>query len=185
MISTVNLSPKQRIYLTAAFWLAVLALAVFTLVAPLISQIKNDGLELAQKKQEMEIFSGAWQALGEVKNEYKNMQNELYALPALLDGSEALKFIVLMEKFAQATDNRQEVSVVAPAAGEKTPAAKKTTDFQVNLSGNFPNLIKFLIYLENAPYYNNLVSLQTQRLPEKDGAGNGEINTVLKISVYQ
>lgn len=183
MISAANLSPKQKIYATAAFWLAVLALTAFALIAPLISQIRDDGLELAQKKQAMETFSNAWQILEKAKKDYQDMQGELYALPALLNNDEALKFIVLVEKFAQTTNNSQEVSVVAPATGGKTTTAKNPTDFQVDLRGDFPGLIKFLIYLENAPYYNNLTFLQTRRLLKKDGAS--ELNSTLKISVYQ
>jgi len=184
MINVANLNPKQKIYLTAIAWLAAGGLIAAFVALPLISQIKNDGLELAQKKQDAELFNNEWQTLAKAQKDYQTMQNELNALPALLPSSEALKFIVLMEKFAQITNNQQNVSVsdAQPAKDQK----KTTTDFQVSLRGRFPDLIKFLIYLENAPYYNDIRSLAIQRLSTKEstGAAIGDINTILNLSVY-
>ena len=182
MINASSLTPKQRIYLAAAGWLLVLSLCVIFVILPLISQIKNDGQELAQKKQGMELFYADWQVLEKAQKDYRAMQSELDALPAFLPSGEALKFIMMLESFAQATDNNYAVSVVN--APEKKA---QTTNLQVSLRGNFPNLMKFLAYLENAPYYNNINSLRSQRLSDKnlEGAAIGDINTTLTISVYQ
>ena len=183
---TANLNPRQKIYLTAALWLAVLTLIIATVIAPMIAQIRNDGLELALKKQEMAAFSADWQLLEKDRRDYQAMQNEINALPAFLPENDALKFIMLIEKVAQATGNSQEVSVDnADEANAGTTSQKTATDFQINLRGNWPNLIKFMIYLENAPYYNDMVSLQTQRLTGKDGQETGEITSILKISAHQ
>ncbi len=190
MTNAPNLNPKQKIYLTSALWLTILVFVIIFIIVPLISQIKNDGLELAQKKQDMESFYGDWQILAKSQKDYQTMQNELYALPAILPSSEALKFIVLIEKFAQATNNHQSVSVVGAGEqtkAEKTPSAKETIDFQISLHGSFPDLIKFLVYLENAPYYNNIKTLGIQRLSTKgdENANAGQINTIITVSVYQ
>lgn len=191
MINASVLNPKQKIYFTAAFWLVVLALIVAFIIAPIISQIKNDGLELAQKKQGMESFYEDWQILTKTQKDYQAMQSELNALPALLPSNEALKFIVLIEKFAQATNNRQEVSIVnnneSIASAKTAPTAKEAAKLQISLRGSFPDLIKFVVYLENAPYYNNIKSLQAQRLTQKENAGanSGDVNTILNVSVYQ
>ncbi|KKT25027.1 MAG: hypothetical protein UW11_C0036G0002 [Parcubacteria group bacterium GW2011_GWA2_43_9b] len=178
-----DLTPKQKIYSGAGIFLVILALIIILIIMPLISQIKNDGLELAQKKQTLEDFYKNYQALEAAQKNYQTAQDEIYALPAFLSPNDALKFIVLMEKFAQTTGNTQNVSVDASSR-----TATSTLDFQVNLNGDFPGLIKFLTYLESAPYYNDIKSIQAQRLSEKnkDNTGaSGNINTVLKISVYQ
>ncbi len=189
MIRTLNLSLKQKVYLTALLWLAALILIIVFIASPLVYQIKRDGLELVQKKQEMESFYSDWQAVAQSQKDYQTRQNELNAWPAFLAPSEALKFIVLMEKFAQATNNSQTVTVSDPkqvdaSTPSKTPSA---TEFQVSLRGNFPNLIKFLVYLENAPYYNKVQSLRVQRLTtkESENVNTGEINSILTISLFQ
>lgn len=185
MNNNFSLNPKQKIYLTVFAWLAALVLLIVLIAVPLVSQIKSDGSELAQNKQDMESFYKEWQALESAQKDYQALQGEINALPAFLPTSEALKFIVLIEKFAQATDNAQTVSVV----DKKAAAAKKTTDLQISLRGNFPNLVKFLVYLENAPYYNDVKALGAQRLSEKEGTekniNTGDINTILTVSVYQ
>ena len=51
-----DLTPKQKIYSGAGIFLVILALIIILIIMPLISQIKNDGLELAQKKKTPEDF---------------------------------------------------------------------------------------------------------------------------------
>lgn len=185
MINALNLNQKQKIYLTALAWVAALILIFLFIISPLISQIKNDGEELAQKKQDMESFYSEWQLLENAQKDYQKMQSEINGFPAFLNPNEALKFIVLIEKFAQYTNNTQTVSVVNQK--DKNSSQQETTDFQINLRGNFPGLIKFLIYLENSPYYNNIKSFGIQRLTEKEGQekifSTGDINTILTVSV--
>ncbi|MBU3901412.1 hypothetical protein KKF25_02095, partial [Patescibacteria group bacterium] len=161
MINAASLNPRQKIYLTALIWLAILGALILWVLMPLVSQIQGDGSELARKKQEMELFYQDWEALAKSQKNYQVMANELNALPAILPANEALKFIVLIEKFAQVTNNQQTVAVVDASQPDKTQ--KGTIDLQINLRGNFPDLVKFLIYLENAPYYSYLKSLQAQR----------------------
>lgn len=183
----------QKISLVATSFFVVLGLIIFFVIIPLIRQIKNDGVELSQKKQTIELLYQDWRILEESRQEYIKIENELNSLPAVLPPQEALKFIMLVENIAQSTDNRQEVSVVNGA--EVEGGESQLLDFQINLRGSFPNLIKFLAYLENAPYYNEINSVQIkgftakdiQSMKEGEGAGlaAGDITTTLKISVYQ
>lgn len=184
MINLNDLTPQQKVYLTALAWLAVLILVVWLIIKPLVAQIKNDGQELAQKKQAMESFYADWQTLEKTQKDYQIMQSEINGLPALLPANDALKFIVLIEKFAQATNNLPTVAVVA-----SDPAAKQKIDgvnFQVSLRGKFPDLVKFLVYLENAPYYSYIKSLDARRLTSKENpeATDG-LTTVLNITALQ
>lgn len=184
MISANSLAPQQKIYLTILAWLAALVLIILFIAKPLISQIRNDGLELAQKKQGLELFYADWQALEKAQKDYQTMQNELSGLPALLPANDALKFIVLIEKFSQATNNQQTVSIAAAKTTGKQE--KNAVDFQISLRGGFPDLMKFLIYLENAPYYNQVKSLDARRLTSKENEGaSGALNTILNVTAYQ
>ncbi len=189
MTAFANLTTKQKIYLSLGVFSALLFLIIFLVVAPVVSQIRNDGLELVQKKQNMELFYSDWRLLDKSHKDYQAMRAEIGGLPALLPKEEPLKFIVLIENIAQATGLRQEVSVIPAPNDNKNAAVKNSLDFQIILRGRFPNLIKFLVYLENAPYYSNLKSLQIQRLSAKDASGasvsSGEISATLKVNVFQ
>ncbi len=188
-----NLTTIQKINLTASGFLALLGLIIYIIAAPLVNQIKNDGLELSAKKQNIDLLYQDWRVLENSRKEYIEIENELNSLPAILPTGEALNFIMLIENIAQSTNNQQEVSVVNNA-GNKTEASQPL-DFQITLRGSFPNLIKFLAYLENAPYYNEINSVQIKGLSAKDfqsikegdraGLEADDIISTLKISVYQ
>jgi len=188
-----TLTTVQKISVTATGFLILLGLIIYLIATPLLNQIKNDGFELSEKKQSTELLYQDWRILESSRKEYVKIQNELNALPAILPSGEALKFIMLIESIAQNTNNRQEVSVTSNASAKKE--ANQPLDFQIVLRGNFPNLVKFLAYLENAPYYNEINSLQIKGLTAKEiqslkegegaGLGAGDISSTLKISVYQ
>lgn len=177
-----SLSIIQKIYLAAGFFATALFAIAFFAAAPLVQQIKNDGAALAADKQNIELLYQDWRVLENSRQGNIAKQNELNGLPAILPANEALKFIMLVESIAQNTNNQQEV-IALNDAGEDGDG--RLLNFQINLRGNFPDLIKFLAYLENAPYYNKINSLQIQRLAAKKPAETNGINTVLKISVYQ
>jgi len=111
-----------------------------------------------------------------------------------LPNGEALKFIMMIETIAQSTGNKQEVSVVK-ASNDKTSPKDTNINLQITLKGSFPNLVKFLLYLENAPYFSEIKSLQLQGMTQKDieslkegkgiGLSSGDITSTLKVSAYQ
>ena len=188
-----DLTTKQRIGLTTLSFFVLLGLVIFLVVAPLVKQIRDDGLELSAKKKGIELLYQDWRVLESSRKEYLAIEGELNSLPTILPPGEALKFIMLTENIAQSTNNQQEVSVIS---GNDTKGKDgQPIDFQITLRGNFSNLIKFIAYLENAPYYNEINSIQIKGLSDKDvqsikeeeraGLVAGDITSTLKISVYQ
>lgn len=189
-------SASKKIYLTSSAFGLGIALTVGLIVAPLIRQISIDSRALFQKNQDTESFFQAWRDMENSKKDYEEIRQELEDKPALLTSQEAIKFILAVEEFAQATQSHHTISMVQKTLSpENQPKTSKqnTLDFQISLWGTFPNLIRFLIYLENAPYYNNVTSLQISRLTSKDveslkeitDLSAGNINSVITLSVYQ
>lgn len=190
-MGALNLNHRQKIYIVTASFLAGIVLLLSLVALPIFYNIKSGGDELAQKRQTLESFLEEGRTLENAKKDYQKIQQELNALPALLPVKETIKFIMFVEQAARATNNQEEISVAAPAptSQKKTEAPKKSLIFQINLKGNFPNLMKFLAYLENAPYYNDINSVQIQRVnaqsTEQVGLKEGDINTLLKVTIYQ
>lgn len=185
----------KKIYLTSGAFALGIILVISLIIFPLVQKIGADSQELFQKEKVVESFLQNWQDLENSKKDYAEIKKELEEKPALLVPQEAIKFIQAMESFAQATQNYQTISVL-----KKTPSAEAEADvspenildFQISLWGSFPNLIKFLIYLENAPYLTNVASLQINRLTEKEfsqleeiNLPAGNINSVITLLVYQ
>ncbi len=189
-----KLTVEQRIYVVSGALLLVIVLFVVLIIFPLIGQIRNDSLKIIEKRQAIDSFYQDWQNLKNSQKDYEEFQQGLAQFSALLPVSDAIKFITAIEDVARKTQNQETIAVLEKAPGkqtEKTPA-QATLDFQISLGGNFPNLVKFLIYLENAPYYNDLNSLQVSRVSRAEFGGTpgtlqlreGEVKTTINLSVY-
>ncbi len=179
----------------------VIILTIVLVALPIVYKIKADSQELVQKKQETESFFIDWQNLKDSKKDYQEIQDSLKDLTVFLPPDRAIDFILTLEKFAAQTQNQQTITVLTNkqtplGTGENADSAnssgKETGDtifFQVALKGIFPNLVKFRVYLENAPYYNDVNSLTIQSTggtglsSEKNQSGYVDSNIIL--SVYQ
>jgi len=187
---------SKKIYFISSAFALGLVLFVVLVIVPLIRQISIDSQMLYQKKQTVDSFFQNWQNLENSKKNYDEIEKELQNKTALLTSDEAIKFILAVEDSARATQNHQTISVLekAPSADAQSKTQKSNAiNFQISLWGSFPNLIKFLIYLENAPYYNDISSLQINRLIANDvetlrntvNLSVGDINSIITLSVYQ
>lgn len=183
-------SPAKKTYLISAAFLVAILLAAF-ISSFLISQIRAESNKMFEAKQELNSFNQNWRNLNTTKQESATIKDQLAQKTALLPTEDAINFILAVESSAQTTQNRETISVTPPPAKVDTNA-KNTIDFQISLWGNFPNLIKFLIYLENAPYLNSVNSLTIRRLTEADlgsadaaGSQAGDVNSVINLSTYQ
>jgi len=133
--------------------------------------------------------------LEKVREESGVVEKKLSEANIFLAQKDAINFILDVEQFASSTQIREKITVLNNPAqksqGEKPK--ENVLKFQISLWGSYPNLIKFLVYLENAPYLNNIDSLQIKRLSEKDinlanesaGSQPGDVSGIINLSVYQ
>ncbi|MBU1102319.1 hypothetical protein KJ853_01520 [Patescibacteria group bacterium] len=185
---------SKKLYITGSAFTLAIILIVALAALPLISQIKISSQELAQKKQATESFYANWRNLENSKKEYQEIQSRLKELSFYLPSGEAIKFIQALEDFGQKTQNRENIFFLKNTASGDSAGKENTLNFQVSLWGSFPDLIKFLIYLENTPYYNNINSLRISRLAgnesasqdkETSGLPAGSVSSLINLSVYQ
>jgi hypothetical protein len=176
---------QYKIYLTGILFLAIFTLLVFLVIVPLIFRIKSGGSELSENKQQSEIFYQNQQNLVAAKKDYEKISDSLSQFPMLLSRQDAIKFIETAEDIARTTNNRETITAL-----ENSPTATQNqTRFQISLWGNFPNLLKFLIYLENAPYYNDIQSLQitalgTASAEQAQGPASDDVRANINLGVY-
>lgn len=185
-----KLTPQQKIYLTAG----ATALTIFILLSAaifLLDAIDRQGKILLSQKQAAENFYADWRHFETIKNDYKKFAAELAARRSLLAPEEDVKFIMALEDIARQNSISQEIGVMNTQPVE-TGEKQNILRLQVFLRGAFPNFLKYLIYLENTPYLNDLESFRLSRLSVNDveqnpsfkGLKTGDINASLIISVY-
>lgn len=179
-----NLAINKKTYLTIAVFSGLIAIISLLLVWPLIKQIKTSGQELIQSQETMAIFFQNWRNLETSRQQSKEIEEKLAETKFIMPADEAINFIVALENAALATNNSQEISVL-------TSKKEEAIDFQVTVNGSFPNLLKFMAYLENLSYYNQIASLQINRLestqisPTKNifGLTPGDVKSIIRLSV--
>ncbi len=179
---------QQKIYFLAGGLLTALVLVIFLAIIPLFNKFASQSYELAQKKQDAEVFYQNWQSLASVRQEYAKIKADLAAAKLLLEPDATIEFIKTLEGLAQKTGLRQEIALLdSPAA-----PAKKQLELQTTIWGSFPQVIKFMAYLENTSYLNEVQSLQIRRLQTSDlisqnisGLSSGDVQVIINLIVYQ
>ena len=176
-------SPKQKLYLVDGGFLIAFVLVFVIIIFPLIEKIKLSNATLQEQKMASENFYQNWKNMISSKKNYEQIQDEIANQATFLSKNEALKFIMATEKMAQETGNRQNISITNT---DKTTEKETALKLQITLSGNFYGLLNFLVQMENAPYFNDIDSLQINRImTEKDSANKtGDINSVINLSAY-
>ncbi len=164
--------PKQKIFLlTISGLVAIFLLMIFLIIIPLIKKISLQSEELAQKKQTAENFYHNWQALAETKKEYFKIKESLKNEKLLLEQKETINFIEELESLSQKNNLEQEINLL------DSDSDKKSLGLQINLYGEFNDIIKFLIFLENNSYLNEIQSLQITTFKDKKQNSNFSADT--------
>ena len=185
------MNPKQKIYLTLSIILAICLVSGFLVIYPLINKIKSSSLAFIEKKETLEILEKEQIEFNLLKEQYKKIEPELTKInQSLLNSEKTLDFIVALENIAEKANNNYEIKVTQL---QKEPKEKFSfLTFQIYLWGSFPNLIKFLIYLENMPYWVETDQIQIRPITQEEigtkkglvNLSTGDVNTNLIVKVY-
>lgn len=183
------MTQKRKIYLTLTIITGLFLVMIFGVIYPLISKIKSTSFDLIQKKEILEDLEKNQQKISRLEKEYQLIKPELIKIEQnlLQQPEKTLDFIVALEGIAQKSNNQYEIKPIEQPKKESS----SSLDFQVSLWGNFPNLIRFLVYLENMPYLIEVTKIQIQRISQEGiikkeltGLLIGDVATNLNIKVY-
>ena len=180
------MSEKNKIY---AFALAVILLilaVVFLIIPLLVSKIKSTSISLAQQKEALNNLEAKQRNFYEFNREYQQIKPDLEKIDsAFVEEGKILDFIVALENIAKQSGNKYEIKVIERPAGGTEQGGAKSINFQISLKGSYPNLIRFLVYLEGLPYMNKVSTLQIQRISlDKQEFEAGNISSNIIINAY-
>ena len=192
---------KKKIYLGLGIMAVAFLLACFLLVPFLIKQIKAASQDLIIQQQGFEKSQKEQQNIFHWKRQYQSSKQEIEKVAnSFISQEKLLDFVLALENIAQKSGNRCEIYVaeqktkelvISDEEGEKKENSKgesvEVVVFQVSLSGNFDGLVRFLAYLDNLSYLNEISSIQIQRINQENiekGIRAGEISSVLNIRAY-
>lgn len=182
------LSSKNKLYLTLFLMVSVLTASGFG--AWFVFQLivgEND--KISRLQEELAALETQRDRTGEMTKNYDSVKSFVPELDSvLLDPNDRLKFIMLVEQLAAQTS----VDHVIEAVGSLKLSANDPILFNINVSGDFTNVLKFIYSLENAPYYLNIETIQISEgnklsVGQSGGAngGAGIVTAQMSVKVYK
>lgn len=177
------------IYLSYFF---LIALAIFFVVRPTISRIKENSLAIQKKSADNEIFEKRIGKLDQIEKDFNEYNAKKDQVGKLLGEGEEVDFIRNIESLADETGNKVSLEIIekeGQGEGKSQSSAKKKDSgadndsevlgklaeedalvFQINLEGDYQSLIKFLNKIENMDYYSTISSIGSKKTTSKENA---------------
>jgi len=184
------MSPRKKIY----FWLIIfggISLFFLVLVIPkFLGETRESSENFISLKNELASFRKEKESLSRLKVIYQNYQSNLAKIDEIfIDPEVPIEFINFLGKNAQLSQLKIEISLLPKreAEAETLPSLF----FQVSTFGSFPNFLKFLEKLENAPYLIEVLDLNTRKSTEREiqstkfqGLLPGDVESTFSIKAY-
>ena len=181
-----SLSAKNKLYITIVLTAALLAGGGFA-VRFVFSLIVEGSEEVAKLQDEQWMIETQRNRLDDMTKSYESLKDDLPRLESvLLDPRDKLKFIMLVEQLSAKTAVDHVIEAVAePSATgkEKAPSADSVM-FNINVAGDFPNVLKFIYSLESASYYINVEKVQLSEGSVQGSAGAGAVKAQMSVKAY-
>lgn len=184
-----NSDKKLYLILSAGF---VCFLVIAALIIPfLLVRIKQTGVNLSEERKNLGILENKQDNFAGWEKEYREIKEETDKInKGFLDPNQLLGCIVELEEIAKKTGNKYDLKVVEQQQAkkkkgeEKKEAAPDGVFFQISWWGDFQGLVRFLAHLENLSYFNEVLTMQIQRLEQGEGAPSVSLAAVLNIKIF-
>lgn len=172
---------KQKICLVSGLILIIVILLFWGIVKPLLLEVKVTSASVKERNEKLSVLQKTDQEyLKELEIEYNNVKEKISLMEVgFLEIDKVVDFFVKLESIATNTSNQIEIE------------PKEFPVFNLDLTGSFPNLIKFLGWLENGDYFLDVETIKIKRLGQRDLTPEqqktisiGDVSTVLRIRNY-
>jgi len=168
---------KQKIFLIAGLFLVIIVILILAVLKPLILEIKKTSASAKESREKLLILENTNQDyLKQVESDYNQISDNLALVKSgLINSEQAVDFFMALEGVASATSNSLEI---------------KASEFPVitlNLTGNFPNLMRFLGWLESNKYFLDVDLIQLKGITEEEtieGISANDVKSTIKIKLY-
>ena len=170
------MNAKQKICIIAGFILVAMALLFFLVIKPMIFEINKVSATVIQSRDKLLLIETTDQNyFKQIESDYKEITDNIVVVKAgLIDNNQAVGFFMDLEKIASLTYNELKID------------ASNFSVLDLTLTGDFPNLMRFLGWLEKGKYFLDVKSLDSRQIIEKEllTETSGDIRTNIKIKVY-
>lgn len=171
---------NQKTYLISGLSLVIVVLLIWGIIKPLTLGVKTTSASVKERNEKLIVLRKTDQNyLEKLESDYNEIKESISLVESgFLKTDQIVAFFVDLENMASATSSELEIE-----AGD-------TSSFALHLLGNFPNLMRFLGWLENSKYFLDVISVdikqfsQEKSLLEEELVSIGNISTTLKIKLH-
>jgi Tfp pilus assembly protein PilO len=176
------MSPRKKIY----FWLLIFILISLFFIAFLIpkflKEIRANSQELISLKSELASFQKETENLQQLSKTYQNYQKNLAKIDQIfIDPEVPIEFSNFL--YQNATLSQLKIEISPASKREIETESSPSLLFQISIHGSFPNFLKFLEKLENAPYLIDVLNLNIKKITSKE-IQPADIESTFLIKVY-
>lgn len=154
-----NMSYKQKFLVTITIVITLLGGLIY-LSYVLFNFINESGASIRSSRDELALLLAKKKQIVDISKEYDTVKDAIPLLnEALLHKNDTLSFIVLVEKIAAQTNVKHKVEAVVDSGATEAKGLPYQL-FNLNLTGNFNDVLKFIYFIENEKPYASLQSIQ-------------------------
>lgn len=155
--------------------------------------IVGDSEEIVKLQSEQLAIETQRNRFSEMTKEYESLKDSVLRLDSvLLDSNDKLSFIMLVERLSAEAlvDHVIEAVAVPDVSKKEKEPSEEAIIFNINVAGEFPNVLKFIYALESAPYYVNIERVQLSEGSIKSASsgqgpvGPGVVKAQMSVKVY-
>jgi outer membrane murein-binding lipoprotein Lpp len=177
----VTISPENRFYLQMALLACALGGCLF-LGWYVFGYVSEASAQVSEIQQELAQLEAEQKQVSQISREYEDAKQFIPELDRmLLEAHNKLAFIVLVERLAGSAG----VAHVIEAVSGTEPQEQEGVAFNINVSGDFPSVLRFVYLLENSTYYLTMEKLHVTRGAVGQAAGaRDDVKAQLFLRVF-
>ena len=157
----------------------------------LVEIVESLSLEIVDKKQKIERLNKQSDQIDSIRMGYEYIQEEMdRASDLIVNYPDIIDFIVEIENIAEKSKVDLDISV-SNKEGESLNNDLSVVGYGIMATGDFNNLMRFLVYLENLRYLNKVENIRVyyenrnkNNTANLDGVDSGEIVLNANLEVY-
>lgn len=174
-----NFIQKQKELVVISAYIMVIIMLIYFVVVPLVSKINETNDQIQKERINQNMIEQKIAELPKIQQQYNTILEKENIIDVFLDKNEEVGLIEKIEKLAQDTDNKIEISVQSNQPQTKNTDNKKkkkveetlvsklpSTDYlqmQIILNGSYNDMLNFIRRLENMENYSDIIKIKIEQ----------------------
>lgn len=156
------MNSRKKIIIYPLIFLAAALIIISVLIYPLFFSIRKSSEKIIFLKEKINFSQKEIEEIQQAKGTSESINSVLEKLERVFINSEVpVDFIRFLEKTAG--ESSVEIDISSFSAGNKESDPWESLGFQLNLTGAFPDFLRFLNIIEKSPYLIEISNLNIQK----------------------